>query len=876
MRADKRLALLASLAAGAFALAACGGDDPDNTDGGPGTVTCNPIEEECECIESTDCIDDELFFCNQTTFTCQPSCRSKADCSAEARGEYALSFCEGNLGCVCDEGTCMASLCSADADCGQGNACRNGTCVAVPAASAATSCRITPDYAFIKEGEKAKFWVSFWAGNEPLVLSQGIEWSAATDRVAAPTANGASAEFTGLTAGDANDAVKVTAGGAECFAQVRTLTASVTATDVRVSVINELTGRPVQGATVLLSNPTNGNEITSGTTAANGSVSLDFSGAANVTVSAFHNDYTYVTLANVPTGGSRDFVIATRRNQVDQYGGYKGTFQNRPQTPNVHAAIAGMSIPGAVTDLSVTQLLGHSVPTDVVIGSAINQEDVPLPAGVYLMFSDSAPIKDQVSAQGVAGVCYDANGQPREADILAGTCGTRTAWGLAGDVPIGELPIDAVAGGLDNLDFGKILARVVPIFRRFSSSVVRDVQFDLQDVTNPNDPDFSDVSHFTEANHQFGQMPLGFSFAVKIPDLPQFRNSYADGVLVLGGADVKGRGVVPLGLGAGVNTTEPKDARVDAASPLPAGHVLMRMAPTHHGLEGSQYGITALAVSLQSLNDASAGLAVSALYHRLAENRLVFDPTGETPVDLGTPFMAYPENARYNFTDSANQGLAARTFRFTTGGGVSGADVIRVQFSDIADRRWQVLSTAADAAAGIRIPEPPGGYEDRTFEQGNASGERSPLMVQALQLRDGTTEVSLQTLAQANGTNMDRIGDFLTAFSAIDYGRPEIDWVEPAEGATIAPGSTLRIDVSNFRVGTGAEADGHVRIMFAGGAGCTEQRIEQDASGGAGELSLTLPTACTGAGISMTAVLYDNANQPIAPGVSAQRTVTIQ
>ncbi len=880
MRVQTRLALFASLAAGAIALSACGGGEGEGDGGVDSGTACDPRTETCECIGDEDCPGDGLFFCNTTSFTCQPACRSKADCTAEARGEFALDFCSGNLGCVCDEGTCIASLCSADADCGSTSVCRNGACVAAPAAASAQKCQITPDFAIVKEGQPAQFWVSFWsADNQPVVLKDGITWSAASDRVAAPMSNGTSASFNGLTAGDANQAVKVTAGSAECFATVRTLSANVTSTDLRVTVINELTGRPVEGATVLLSNPANGSAIGSpAQTAANGSVSIDFGGNANVTATAFHKDYTYVSVVNYPTSGSRDLMIAVRRNQVDKYGGYKGTFNKVPTTPNVHAGIAGMSIPGAVTDLSVTQLLGHSVPTDVKIGSAINQEDVPLPAGVFLHFSEQ-DIKKEISAQGVAGVCTSelSGVGDAEAAIRAGDCGTRTAWALAGDVPIGELPIDAVAGGLDNIDFGKVLSRIIPIFRRFSSSVQRDVQFRLQPVANPEDPDFSNTAHFTpNVDHEFGQMPLGFAFAVAVPDLPQFRNQYVDGVLLLGGADVKGRGVVPLGLAAGVNTKAPQDSKLDAQEPLPAGQVLMRMAPTHHGLEGSQYAITALAVSLQSVNDASAGLAVSALYHRLAENKLVFDPKGETPVQLSGQFLNFPEGARYNFVNTAQGGLAARTFRFVGGKDLTAASVIRVQFTDLGERRWVAVASPADAAAGFVLPTPPMSMRDRTFRTSNTMGERSDVLVQALQLRNGTTNVTFANLVEANGTNMDRFGDFMTAFSAIDYGRPEISWVTPTEGASVAAGSTLRIDVSNIRVGTAMGDDGVIEITFGGGAsaGCTAVTINQDASGGKGELSAALPSGCTGTGVQMTATLR-NGSGPVQPAVAKTITANI-
>lgn len=878
MKEFNRLALLAGLASVALIGAACGPPEttPDGgTDGGPVDETC---------VDDTDCPDPDLFFCNTTTSTCQPACRAKADCTAEVRGEFALTECEGNLGCQCDEGACVAALCSADADCG-GKVCRNGACVDAPAAATAQSCQITPDYAFVKAGETAQFWVSFWdASNNPVVLKDGITWTAVGDRVNNVTGAGDSATVTGNTPGAVADAVQVSAGGATCVAKVVTLDATVPNGEIRVTTVNELTGRPVTGGHILVSNAADGTEVDLQPMDASGTTLLNLPASGNVTVSAFHTDYGYMTVANYAQAGSRDLLIALRRNQADQYGGYKGTFTDAPQTSNVHAGLAGMSIAGSVVDLSVTQLLGHTVPTDVKIGSAIEEQDVPLPAGAYLGFSDTN-IKTDISAQGLAGVCTSAlSGVANvEQAIANGECGTRTAWALAGDVPLGDLPIDAFAGGLDNINFGSVLSRIIPIFKRFNSSIVRDVQFRLQDTPGvaTGDPNFSDTSFFTDANHDFDQIPLGFSFAVDVPTLPQFKGDYADGVILLGGADVKGRGVVPLGLGAGVNTaTTGSNSLVDQQAELPKeGLVLMRMAPTHHGIEGAQYAIVGLAVSLQSVNDASAGLAVSALLERVADNKLAFDPSGSSPLQLEGTFPNYPENGKYNFTDDPQPGLAARTFKFVSGQDLSSMSVVRVQFSDLADHRWLVVTDPATAAAGVVIPKPPMTYADRTFYTGSTTGERSPLLVQAIRLADGGSAVNFNQFVQFNGTNMDRLGDFMVAFSAIDFGRPEISWETPSAGAmtpTIAPGSTIVLNVSGFKVGTTAADDGVVKITFNGGTGCTEQTISTDASMGAGELSHQLPAACTGANVEMTATLFNNQGTAIAPGVSNSITVNIQ
>ena len=54
-----------------------------------------------------------------------------------------------------------------------------------------------------------------------------------------------------------------------------------------------------------------------------------------------------------------------------------------------------------------------------------------------------------------------------------------------------------------------------------------------------------------------------------------------------------------------------------------------------------------------------------------------------------------------------------------------------------------------------------------------------------LQLKNGAEAISFRDLVEFNGTNLDRLNDWMTAFSAIDYGRPELSWSEPADGESL-------------------------------------------------------------------------------------------
>jgi hypothetical protein len=781
----------------------------------------------------------------------------------------------------------VGSLCSADSDCGS-QVCRNGACVAPPAASTVATCSITPDLVVMKQGSKAKFWVSAWdATNAPVVIKDGATWSALGATVTG-SGTGVSAEF---TAGNAavttpTAAVQAAFGSTVCQAKVIVLPAPA-ATEIGVSVIDELSGRPIPNAKVVVSGAT-GIVPQAGAaefldTNAQGYAAPVFGVNTAVTVTVLHGDFSYVTVANYAVTGSRFLSFALRRNSLDKYGGYKGTFRDVPASSNVHAGLAGMSLAGSITNLNLTSLLGPSVPTDVKIGSAIDERGVPIPAGAFLGFGDTK-IKDSIAGQGLNGTCLDASGNPDETKIASGSCGTRTAWALAGDVPLGDLPIDAVAGGLDNINIGTLLGRIVPIFKKFNSSVVRDVQFDMRatPTTDAGTPDFSNQSFYTTADHDFDQIPLAFSFVVKLPQLPQFKGTFVDGAAVIGGANFPGRGVVPLGIGVGVNTM-PVDGQIDRLEPLSAGQIGVRMAPTHHGLEGSQYGLLVAAISAKALSDASAGIGASALFPRLPGNKLAFDPMGATPVDIsGQAFPAFPEGARFNYATTADGAVPGRSFRMATN--LTGVNVLRVSFADGQERRWDVL--VDPASPGFTLPAMPAGVtlSDRLFSNGMSAGSRSTLLVQAFRMAKDPSAatpvaVSFNEFVELNDTNSDRTTDFLTAFSFLDYGRPEVSFKTPAANpANIMAGSKIVVEVSGFNIGTGASNDGVVRLSFTGGTGCTDVTLSTEVPmAGSGELEHTLPAGCTGMGVVVKAELMKpNGTTPLAPAVSKTTTVNIQ
>jgi hypothetical protein len=329
-----------------LALTGCPPPKPPGGDGGT-----DGGEE--QCFEDTDCLDPDLFFCNISTSKCEPACRSKDECTAAVRGQYALDYCAGARGCECDEGRCVASLCSADADCGS-QVCRNGQCIDAPAASTVASCSITPDLITLRAGSTTKAWVSAWdAAKSPVVVKTGIAWTAKDGAVIEGGATGQSAVIKGQAA-NANGSVEVTIGATKCTAKAVVLDATVTLGTLKVFVVDELSGRPINDATVMISNKDTGAQVgTLATTGVNGVytlLALPTMGKASVTV--FHNKFNYQTIANYDLGSTsadaRFLSFVLRRNQLDLYGGYKGTFTKVPMTSNIHLGIAGISIAGAV------------------------------------------------------------------------------------------------------------------------------------------------------------------------------------------------------------------------------------------------------------------------------------------------------------------------------------------------------------------------------------------------------------------------------------------------------------------------------------------------------------------------------------------------
>lgn len=671
----------------------------------------------CELEGVTACSDDAACGAGMrcSDGCCLAACAAADDCGADACGPS---------GCVCDEGACRARTCSADAECAAGQACSAGTCVAMPDAALASTCTVAPRWSVLRAGATRPLSVQAYdASGRPLPIHAGFTFASdEPSRVAVDEAGTARAEGGAGTA-----TITASLGGASCTAEVLAFAPPPEGT-LRAVVVDELTGLPVANAQVQVET---GAVPLTATTDATGAATFALAAlpAGTRTISAFPADYAYVTVAGT---GATDLLLPVRRLvPADRAGGFRGTFGPAEifHPDNVQAGVAGTSIPGNLIDLSFSILIGPSRLTRVTIG---NERDVRIPSGVVLGLGNTF-FKQEYQALGVPGVCED------RARTASGTCGVRTAWGVAGGVPLLDLPIDEITEGGEDLSVGALLSQLLPHFQRFRSAVARDVSFDLQPAAGggPAWDAFTRVDLRATAR-------MALRSTVALPQLPRLGDGWLDGAIVFGAADVPDRGVVPLGLTAGVDADtaagETPDGRID--------ELALRIAPLHGGLEGSDYVVLALAANFAGMSaeggrcapeDRSGCAAVSGLVDRAPS--YPFDRRVDFAAGQG--FVAPAEGASWND--------AARTFA-TGGVPAGGANVMRVKLSAGDGRVWHVWLPAD--AGEVAVPMP-AGVADR------AAGARAS--VQALRL-----SVGLDELVRFDESSLADLVGLLSGFSTVD------------------------------------------------------------------------------------------------------------
>lgn len=732
-------------------------------------------------------------------------------------------------------------MCSVDADCGA-LACRDGACVTPPGPSLVSRCIITPEVAVLRPGGSARFWVLAWdPTGQPVVVSGGAAWSALGTALTG-SGQGNDVELQAGAAGSPlSPAVEARFADVRCEARALVL-ADPPAGRFGVSVVDALTGRPIAGAKVLLSRADGSvidqaGEATLDTDATGLALPASLTGLEPVSVSVFHPDFSYLTLANLhaPSG---ILSLALQRNPFEHFGGIAGVMSApRDEKPVVlgRAALSRSddleSLDPAAPPVNTTTLDVNSGWIDLR-GTPVSTETI-IRAGALT----EAPVR--FSSLGQAGTCA-LNGAPDEAKVAAGRCGTRAAWALAASLDLGGVPFDLVDAGFP--------VDVVPFLRRldsrsFFSTVQRDVAFDLRPTPRGADGglELSGTEGFTPLTVPFGQVPLGFAFGVQAPVAAGLD---AQRTLAVGAALVPGRGVVPLGF-SGWNRGNDSE-------------LVVRMAPAHHGLEGAPY-------ALFVQRELGEWRGVSTLVSHQA--RLHFDELYERGIDLRDQrFLPVPTSARLNLGAGPVDGLPGRSCQLAPV--ATGATLARVRLTDAQATRWDTLVDPREPT--FTWPEVPGALRDCLYATSNrVVGPQSRLTVELLSLEgEAGATMDFATATRRDNLAGDRALERLTAFSRFEAPAPRLRFRTPA--GPLARDGRVEVLVE----GPPSLSSAWVLFTFTtGSATCVESRPADLRYG----VQQPLLARCTGSPLTVTAELVGaDRVTPLEPPVRAAETFEVQ
>lgn len=611
------------------------------------------------------------------------------------------------------EKICESPLCQSDADCSAGNYCSGGECLSRPDASQVASCDVIPESHSLREGQAVELNATAKNANGAVLGAIEFKWTSDKADVASVT----DAKATGGTASGSASITAVVSGNESvaCSGNVSvTNFAALGAGQARVILGSTANGSPVEGATVWLATTST---TQMGMTQADGSAV--FSGVSEdiVHVTAHKAGWQSVSVLNP---GTKDvFVLANKKPDRTQAGGFRGSVDlSATKRADIKLGIAGPSLPLNVLDLELESLLGDSIETVINAPDlGLTDEKVDLPGGIMLALgtqtftddSESSNLRCQGDAPPAGSLgCFVARSPE----------GPGAAWVLGGQLKLSA--ISAIAGQLssvlgggssDELPIGDLLTALLPLLRSLSHGI--DAGINTTNHAKVNTPggsgDCTDASLSSYDDNcqgdftKYDKISLAVSqrlrllSAVEVPQLPKLPNGdYAAGTLVIAGAAIPGRGLLPLGLTAGVDVEkdEAADGFVFGASEpfgpnsekLNDGEVALAMAPLHSGIETAQLSLISIALDPNSIAG-SGGTQLSTLINRVARVDEKQKVTGS--------FLGFPTGT---FDTAGGKFMP-------TGSGVDGAQSMRIVVTNGSTNDEWLVYAPTGAAAEVVLPD---------------------------------------------------------------------------------------------------------------------------------------------------------------------------
>jgi hypothetical protein len=694
-------------------VASASGCSGDSTDDMPGTCEySDPAGADCaSCQQLGQCCDYSI------------NCPAGAICNVEddalfdstkAQNTCLKVVCEGDTDCdapkTCSlEKLCKPPICQTDGQCPGGQKCLSGECQPGPNVDDVTECEVVSRSTALRQG--ATLELSAVARNSNSVIQPGIEfdWTSANPGVVAVEGNlatgGAEQGTTQLTA-SVRGKPAVTCSGSVSITNFPNVPQGM----ARVVLVADDDGSPVTGAMVVFE----AGGTLEGTSDATGSVTVATAAAID-SVTAIKEGWQFVS---VLSPGTNDiFIPVPRIPDETKAGGFRGKVDVSDAPPgDIRLGIAGPAIPSNLLDFGLDALIGDSVPTTIDAPElGLDNEMVDLPGGVMLGLGNKTFTDDTTSASGPVRCRDGAVGTDEIGCFLSrAPKGPAAGWVLAGRLKLSdvtsianELSNALGGGGTEDINIGSILTAVLPLVRSLNHGITASLDIEefakvptaggAGDCSDPNLPMYdtncqADFSKYQRADMD-ASASLGVLSRVSIPNLPQLPGGggCAAGAILLSGVNLEGRGLVPLGLTAGIDVLdeEAADCKVagvekpfgDNSPDLPDGVMPLSMAPPHSGVEGSQLFLLLLALDPDSIA-ADTGFQLSAIVNRV-------DAVGEDQSITGS-YLPYPKAT----VSKANNAVTMET-------ALAGAGLVRVELQD-GDDTWLVY--APGNATAINLP----------------------------------------------------------------------------------------------------------------------------------------------------------------------------
>ena len=639
--------------------------------------------------------------------------------------------CEGNQECS-PEKLCRPPVCQRANDCPPGQTCLGGTCRTPPDAAAVARCDVVTRGTTLKQGQTLALSAVARAADGEALAGIAFNWMSSRDAVVSVTgtiATGGSMAGTASLTAQPEGRSDVTCDGSVALVNLPNLAQGV----ARVIVVGDTDGSPVEGASVFLEA---GATLTASTSS---------DGAATVTVSAPVETVTvwkdgYEMVSVVSPGTNDIFVPLPRMTRNDVAGGFRGVLDlASTESQQVKVGFVAPAIPRNLLDLDLTALIGDLLPTVIDAPELmLNNQQVDLPGGLVVGLGSRTFTGDTTRCRGVAPGTDELG-----CFVVRAPAGPTAAWGFGGQLPIADLGTianqlsDLLGGTGTDVPIGDILAAVFPLVQNLNHAV--DPVIDIEEFPRVGgQPDYSSFSR-VDLSVDTEQTILS---AVRVPTLPDLPNtsSCAAGALVVGGALLEGRGLVPLGLAAGLDTLDDSatpDCEVEGveepfgsrSDPLPDGQVPLSIAPLHSGMEGSQVFLLAVALDPDSLTG-GGGIQFSVLVRRVDE---------VIPSEAFTrPYPAMPE---------ANVSRSAATVQFRSS--LTGQTMVRAELQS-RTQTWLVYGPASQAT--LSLPNVAQGRAVLDDLQGG------------LVMTMGTRGTYDEVWTFGSGGTLDRLVDTLTSF----------------------------------------------------------------------------------------------------------------